>query len=87
MPKWWNARSRSLALLGLPPRHRWPDFPLHLNGWGSEGAQHGIALLVVRRACVIPLHSCGVAVVVLHPLGVFRLGMRLQADQGEHLPS
>ena len=87
MPKWWNARSRSLALLGLTPHYQHPDFRLHLKGWGSGGAQHGVALPVVRRACGIPLRSCGVAVVVLHPLGVFRLCMRLRAVQGEHLLS
>ena len=87
MPKWWNARLRSLALLGLPPHHQYPNFPLHLKGWGSGGVQHGVALLVVRRACGNPLRSCGVDVVVLHRLGVFRLCMRLRAVQGEHLLS
>ena len=81
MPKRRNARSRILALLGLPPCLHLSGPPYHLRVWGGGGGvgYSGVLSVVQGKACDIPLPSYGVTGVVLHPwkihvLRAFRLG-------------
>ena len=89
--KWWNARSGILAPLGLPPHLHLSWSPHRLRERGSEGAEHGAALLVAsRRGCGTPLPSYGVAEVVprhVRPVGDVRLDTLLRAVQGALHPT